>query len=210
MCALGRVSRAGFYRSRRSAERVEQNALVLNWHGRASSRFTLGAAVAAARAIEQLGAKPAIKWPNDILISGKKACGLLTEMSAEQDRIRHIVLGIGIDVNMKLDALPADVRELSTTLAIETGETIDRTMLLRQILRELDRWYTTFLADEQEVLREWTSLNLTLGRRVLVSGAGKTLKGLAQRIDNDGRLIIELDDGAVHAVAAGDVTIVKR
>ena len=173
--------------------------------------ITLTGAVAVASAIrKQCGLDARIKWPNDILISGKKACGLLTEMSAEQDRIRHIVLGIGIDVNMELDALPADVRTLTTTLAAEAGETIDRTVLLQQVLRELDSWYQIFLANEQDMLREWTSLNMTSGKRVTVSGAGRVVEGLAQGIDSEGRLIIKLDDGAVHAVAAGDVTILKR
>jgi BirA family biotin operon repressor/biotin-[acetyl-CoA-carboxylase] ligase len=173
--------------------------------------ITLTGAVAVATAIrKQCGLDARIKWPNDIFISGKKACGLLTEMSAEQDRIRHIVLGIGIDVNMELDALPADVRALTTTLASEAGETIDRTLLLQRVLRELDSWYRVFLADELDMLREWTSLNMTIGNRVTVTGAGRTVEGLAQRIDSEGRLIIKLDDGTVQAVAAGDVTVLKR
>jgi BirA family biotin operon repressor/biotin-[acetyl-CoA-carboxylase] ligase len=150
-----------------------------------------------------------IKWPN-ILVSGRKVSGLLTEMSAEQDRIRHIVLGIGVDVNMDLETLPSEVRVLATTLAAASGKTIDRTVLLRQLLRDLDRWYRIFLSNGPEVLREWKSLNLTIGNRVAVSGAGETLEGLARGIDEEGRLVIMLDDGTVRTVAAGDVTIVKK
>ncbi len=173
--------------------------------------ITLTGAVAVASAIrKQCGLDARIKWPNDIIISGKKACGLLTEMSAEQDRIRYIVLGIGIDVNMGLDVLPVDVRALTTSLAAEAGETIDRTVLLQRVLRELDSWYQIFLANEQDMLREWTALNMTIGNRVTVTGAGRVVEGLAQRIDSEGRLMIELDDGTVHAVAAGDVTVLKK
>ncbi len=173
--------------------------------------ITLMGAVAVASAIrKQCGLEAGIKWPNDILFAGKKVSGLLTEMSAEQDRIRHIVLGIGMDVNMEPGELPEDVRALATTLASLTGEKIDRTALVRQLLRELDRWYGVFLSNERDVLREWQSLNMTIGNRVVVSGAGATIEGLAQGIDDEGRLVVRQDDGTIRTVAAGDVTIVKR
>ncbi len=173
--------------------------------------ITLMGAVAVVSAVgKQCGLEAGIKWPNDILISNKKVGGLLTEMSAEQDRIRHIVLGIGVDVNMELENLPADMRAHTTTLSTETGEKIDRTAFLQQLLRELDRWYKVFLANEQDVLREWKSFNMTVGNRVTVSGAGDRLEGLAQGIDSEGRLVIRLDDGAIRRVAAGDVTILKK
>ncbi len=172
--------------------------------------LTLMGAVAAASAIRtQCAVRATIKWPNDILISGKKAGGLLTEMSAEPDRIRHLVLGIGVDVNMPLDELPPDVRALSTTVACEAGKKIDRTSLLRQLLRDLDSGYEVFLKSEALILKEWTALNTTIGRRVVVSGSGETLEGTAEGIDREGRLMIRHDDGTTHAVAAGDVTIVK-
>jgi BirA family biotin operon repressor/biotin-[acetyl-CoA-carboxylase] ligase len=173
--------------------------------------ITLMGAVAVATAIRTTcGLEAGIKWPNDILVAGKKVSGLLTEMSAEQDRVRHTVLGIGVDVNMELETLPSEVRALVTTLAAASGRTIDRTVLLRQLLRDLDRWYRIFLSNGPEVLREWRSLNLTIGNRVAVSGAGETLEGLARGIDEEGRLVIGLDDGTVRTVAAGDVTILKK
>jgi BirA family biotin operon repressor/biotin-[acetyl-CoA-carboxylase] ligase len=172
---------------------------------------TLMGAAAVASAIRNIcGIEAAIKWPNDILISGKKVCGLLTEMSAEQDRIRHIVLGIGVDVNMEPGILPSDIRATTTTLASETGQTINRTSLLREILRELDSRYQVFLKNPRDVLKEWEKFNMTIGSRVTVSGAGETLHGLARGIDGEGRLVIRLDDGTVRTVAAGDVTIIKK
>ncbi len=173
--------------------------------------ITLMGAVAIASAIrKQCGLAPGIKWPNDVLLRGRKVCGLLSEMSAEQDRIRYLVLGIGVNVNMELRSLPVDVEAVSTTLAREAGQEIDRTLLLRSLLRELDKWYASFLANEQDILREWMSLNITVGSRVQVSGAGRIIEGLAQRIDGEGRLIIRQDDGSFQTVAAGDVTIVKK
>lgn len=173
--------------------------------------LTLMGAVAVASAIRKTcSVQAAIKWPNDILVAGKKVSGLLTEMSAEPDRIRHIVLGIGVDVNMPLDLLPPGVRETATTLAAEAGKNIDRTMLLQQILRELDSRYRGPLESGAEVLSEWKELNVTLGKRVSISGPGEVFEGLAQGIDHEGRLIVRLDDGGLRQVAAGDVTILKK
>lgn len=174
--------------------------------------ITLMGAVAAASAIrKQFSLQAGIKWPNDIFIAGKKAGGLLTEMSAEPDRVKHVVLGIGIDVNMDLKELPEDVRRLSTTLSAAAGEKIDRTLLLQSIITELDRWYQLFLKNEAAVLKEWEEFNVTLGKRVaVVSGVGVVHEGMAQGIDNEGRLILKLDDGSLHVVAAGDVTILKK
>ncbi len=173
--------------------------------------ITLMGAVAVASAVRTAcEAEALIKWPNDILLSGKKVCGLLTEMSAEPDRIRHIALGIGINVNMDLDELPAEVRGLATTLAAEGGERIDRSRLLQDVFRNLERWYGIFLENEADVLREWELLNMTVGSRVAVSGLGETIEGLAEGIDQEGRLLLKLDDGAIRTVAAGDVTVLKR
>ena len=131
-------------------------------------------------------------------------------MSAEPDRIKHIVLGIGIDVNMEMNRLPQDVRAVATTLAAEIQRPVDRTALLRLLLQELDLWYAAFVRDPEEILKEWESLNLTVGNRVDVSGAGETFEGTAEGIDREGRLIVRLDDGTLRTVTAGDVTILKK
>ena len=169
----------------------------------------MGAVVVAAAIRDSCGLTAGIKWPNDILIAGKKVCGLLTEMSAEQDRIRHVVLGIGVDVNMPLGELPAEIRAVTTTLAAEAGERIDRTAFACALLERLDRAYRAFLEDPSAILREWESLNVTINSRVRISGAGESFEGRAAGIDPEGRLIVKQDDGAVRTVAAGDVTILK-
>ncbi len=172
--------------------------------------ITMMGAVAVASAIRTVCQVAAvIKWPNDILISGKKVSGLLTEMSAEQDQIRHIVLGIGVNVNMAPETLPPEVSVFSTSLAAEAGDRINRTLLLQEHLRSLERWYQVFLANSPEVLQEWQKLNMTVGSQIRVVGVGETLEGLAQGIDEDGRLIIRLDDGSIRFVSAGDVSLRK-
>jgi len=173
--------------------------------------ITLTGAVAVATAVrEHLGVPAGIKWPNDILVDGRKVAGLLTEMSAEPDRIRHIVLGIGVNVNMDMRELPPDVRRTATTLAAATGGCVDRTSFAKALLASLDRWYQCFLKNDADVVEAWKGLNVTLGSRVAVSGGGTMLEGLACGVDAEGRLILELDDGTLRQVAAGDVTIMKR
>jgi len=169
----------------------------------------LGAVAVAAAVRERLGVPAGIKWPNDILIGGKKVAGLLTEMSAEPDRIRHIVLGIGVNVNMDTRELPPDVRRTATSLSAAAGSRVDRIMFAKALLASLDKWYQRFLANEADVLDAWKELNVTLGSRVAVDGAGSRLEGLARGIDAEGRLIVELDDGTRRQVSAGDVTIMK-
>lgn len=173
--------------------------------------ITLLGAVSTASAItEECGLPAGIKWPNDILLSGKKVSGLLTEMSAEPDRVKHIVLGIGIDVNMDLLELPEEIRAFTTTLSAEAGRRIDRVSLLRRLLRELEKRYQRFLAGDDEVLKEWKELNITTGRYVAVSGVNEIIEGIAEGIDAEGRLVIKRADGSLRTVAAGDVTILKR
>lgn len=173
--------------------------------------ITLLGAVSTASAIRaECGLPAGIKWPNDIFLSGKKVSGLLTEMSAEPDRVKHIVLGIGIDVNMDLLELPEEIRALTTTLSAEAGRRIDRVSLLRSLLREFENRYRTFLSGDQAILEEWKRLNITTGRLVTVSGVNETVEGLADGIDAEGRLIIKRTDGTVRTVAAGDVTILKK
>src|SRR5258706_11021742 len=95
-----------------------------------ATQLTVASATALRRAIEaETGLKPEIKWPNDILIGGKKVAGILTEMGAEVDRVKHIILGIGVDVNLDADELPADLLQTATSLKIETGEMISRAEL---------------------------------------------------------------------------------
>ncbi|HAR45813.1 MAG TPA: biotin--[acetyl-CoA-carboxylase] ligase [Nitrospiraceae bacterium] len=172
---------------------------------------TLMGAVAVVSAIrKQTEVHAQIKWPNDIFSGERKIGGLLTEMRAEPDQVRHIVLGIGLNVNMNAASLPPAVASLATTLSAETGSPVNRTGLLVEIASELDRWYQTFLKNDAEILRAWEAMNMTIGRQVTVSSANETIQGTAEAIDHDGRLVIRTIDGALQAVAAGDVTLVKR
>lgn len=171
---------------------------------------TLAAAVAVASAIRKgVDVIAEIKWPNDIFVRGRKIGGILTEMSAEPDRVKHIILGVGINVNMDTAKLPRGIRNLATSLSKEAGRKIDRSLLVAYVLNELERWYHVLQRDEALVLKEWEGLNMTIGRRVAVSGPFGRLEGMAEGIDHEGRLILRLDDNTLRTVAAGDVTILK-
>jgi BirA family biotin operon repressor/biotin-[acetyl-CoA-carboxylase] ligase len=170
---------------------------------------TLAASVALTRAIKAYGLPAAIKWPNDVLINGRKAAGILTEMSAEPDRVRHIVLGVGIDVNMPKAAFPKELKDSATSLMMELGSKVDRAGLLRRFLSELEDAYGMFTRGEKEaVLKSWRELSCTLGRNVKVGTLKGEIEGLAVDIDSGGGLMVELEGGKVETLTSGDVGFV--
>lgn len=170
---------------------------------------TLIASIALVAAVRELYNLPAeIKWPNDMLISGKKSAGILTEMSAEPDRVRHIVLGVGVDVNMPASGFPEEIRGISSSIMLELGHKANRAELMRRFLEELERCYFMLLAGKRsELLDEWRSLTGMLGRRVRVTTLTDTLEGVALDLDPSGFLLIKKDDGSVYTVTSGDVGI---
>ncbi|NPV70745.1 MAG: biotin--[acetyl-CoA-carboxylase] ligase [Firmicutes bacterium] len=172
-------------------------------------RLTLVAAVAVARAIRHTtGLEAGIKWPNDIIVGGRKVCGILTEMVAEIDRVEFVVLGIGLNVNLGRKGLPQDLRDCATSLDIELGRRLDRAAVFRSILREFESWYMRYLQDGPvPALSEWRQLSITLGERVRVVGQGESFEGTATGIDEDGALIVKPDGGPERRVLSGDVSL---
>ena len=174
-------------------------------------QLTFLSAVAAARAIEQITAlKPEIKWPNDVLINGRKVAGLLNEMSAETDGINFVILGIGVNLNMTLAQFPADVRAPATSLLLEQGLPVKRAQFAATMLGELDRLYTDFLQHGFGPVRdEWQQRCNANGREVIVSDAGvDTVRGMFHGIDGDGALLVRFSDGMVERILSGDVRVV--
>ncbi len=174
--------------------------------------ITLMTAVAVVRAIrEYTGLQAKIKWPNDILVSGKKAGGILFEMKSGGNRIKLLAIGIGINVNMSINELPDDIKELSTSLKTEKGETVDRAGLLGRILAEIEESYKILLnGNKRALINEWIRLNSTLRNKVAVKNHERIISGIAENINDNGELIIRLPDGKTETVNAGDVTIVKE
>ena len=167
------------------------------------AQLTLLAAVAVCEAVRKVGCLCAgIKWPNDILVNNRKVAGILTELSAEMDRVRFVVVGIGVNVNTPLSALPPT----ATSLKEETGRKVSRVQLLQEILRFLELWYETLKGEGfAPVVQRWKELSLTLGRRVRVSDPSGQIEVEAVDLDEVGGLLIRDDRGMVARKTAGDV-----
>ncbi len=176
-----------------------------------ATQLTVISAVAVARAIEkQTGLKPGIKWPNDIVFAGRKCAGILLELSAELDHIRHVVLGIGIDVNLSAEEMPPDLRAIATSLRMEAGHPIDRPELAAAVIRELDAAYARLRAgDFHEIGDEWMRRCITLGRRVRILIGDRPVTGLAEALDEEGALLVRTEHGRLERVVGGDVTLEK-
>jgi BirA family biotin operon repressor/biotin-[acetyl-CoA-carboxylase] ligase len=174
-------------------------------------QLTFLSAVAAARAIEQTTKlTPEIKWPNDLLISGKKVAGLLNEMSAETDGINFVILGIGINLNMTAAQFPDELRTPATSLFLESGVRVDRSHFTGTMLNELDRLYADFLAHGFEPVREeWQRRCNASGRQVIVSDSGtECTGGQFVGIDSDGAMLLRSDDDKLHRITCGDVRVI--
>lgn len=165
-------------------------------------KITLVAGLAVCRAI---GLDAKIKWPNDVVIGNKKVCGILTEMSAETDRINYVVCGVGINVNT--DSFPAEISEKATSLRIEYGREFERNALIARFLNEFEKLYKSFLKNGlSEILDEYKKNCVTLGREVRVLSRNDTVCGTAEDIAPDGSVIIRTENGCVK-VNSGEVSI---
>jgi BirA family biotin operon repressor/biotin-[acetyl-CoA-carboxylase] ligase len=174
-----------------------------------ATQLTVASATALRRAIEgNTGVKAKIKWPNDILINGKKVAGILTELSAELDRVKHIILGIGVDVNLNAAEFPQDLRKIATSLKIESGKAISRADLAVRILRELDADYARVCTGQFEAIAdEWEERCGTIGQPVTIQVGDRKIHGRAESLDDDGALLLRTEHGTLERVTGGDVTM---
>lgn len=164
-----------------------------------AAKMTLFSAVAVCEALrESCAVDVAIKWPNDLLVRGKKLAGILTELSAEMDGVRFIVIGLGLNVNTSRRQIP----EQATSLRLETGTVVNRIAVMRAVLHRLDRWYAVFQEHGfTPVIQRWRQLSSTLGQEVVVGD----VRGKAVDLDEHGGLIIEGRDGKRVRCMTGDV-----
>jgi BirA family biotin operon repressor/biotin-[acetyl-CoA-carboxylase] ligase len=175
----------------------------------AATQLTIASATALRRAIKSVtGLLPDIKWPNDLLIGGKKVAGILTEMSAEPDRVRHVILGIGVDVNLEAGEFPAELKKIATSLRIEAGEKISRAELATAILQELEKDYARVIGGKFASLAdEWEAGCATIGKQVSVQTGAQLVRGRAEALDDDGALLVRTEHGHLERVIGGDVTV---
>ena len=176
-----------------------------------ATRLTVAAATAIARAIQQqTGVAPDIKWPNDLMIGGKKVCGILTELNAELDHVKYLILGVGVDVNLASAEFPADLRRIATSLRIATGRILPRPELASAILQELDREYARILRGQfAAVADEWEQRCTTIGQLVSIRLGDRVLRGCAEALDESGALLLRTEHGRLEPIIGGDVTVEK-
>jgi BirA family biotin operon repressor/biotin-[acetyl-CoA-carboxylase] ligase len=170
------------------------------------SSLIMVASLGAVHCLEKVaGLKSQIKWPNDVLVNGKKVCGILIESEVKGNRADYAILGIGINVNLK----PSDFPEISptaTSLSHELGRDVSRLDMVRCLLTEIERLYLA-LPSGDAVYREWRDRLVTLGKKVQVSSEETTYKGVAESVASDGSLLLRQSNGSLTKIVAGDVTL---
>jgi BirA family biotin operon repressor/biotin-[acetyl-CoA-carboxylase] ligase len=163
--------------------------------------ITLAAGLGVADAVAKAGAQPVLKWPNDVLVDGRKLAGILTEMSTRGQRVQHIITGIG--VNLGSQSFPAELGERATSLAL-LGLSIERERFVAELLASLEHWFDRFFTGGVAALADaW--LARADRSRVRASSGGRAVEGAILGLDPDGCLLIEDDTGARHRILSGDV-----
>jgi BirA family biotin operon repressor/biotin-[acetyl-CoA-carboxylase] ligase len=170
-------------------------------------QITLVAAVALAETVDALIEQtPVIKWPNDILVNGRKLAGVLSEAACDSEHIDHVILGIGLNVNYRAVSMPPEIRGRAISVADLTGNNVDRESVLARLIHNLDRCYGELEDYGFEALRpRWDAYFGLRGKRVRIENQEQVLVGRAQGIDRTGALMIEDDRGELQNVYAGDV-----
>ena len=173
-----------------------------------ASMLTLVAALAVADGIRECtGAESLIKWPNDIVMSGKKICGILTEMSADPDCINYVAVGIGINVNM--EEFPEEIRGVAASIFTETGKKTKRSLLISAVMAAFERYYEVFMktTDMSGLLEDYNGKLANCGRTVRVLDPAGEYSGTAIGIVREGELLVEMEDTTVRRVLSGEVSV---
>ena len=173
-----------------------------------ASMLTLAAALAVREGIqEETGLSPLIKWPNDLVLNGKKICGILTEMSTELMEIQYVVTGIGINVNQR--EFPPEIRDTATSLSLEAGRCFRRSSLIAAILKAFEKDYAAFLktGDLSLLLEEYNACLVNRGKEVCILDPSGEYRAVAEGIDESGSLLVTLPDGTRREIISGEVSV---
>lgn len=172
-----------------------------------ASMLTLVMGLSVAQAVESLGFAPQIKWPNDVVLSRKKICGILTEMSVGEQGIRHVVIGVGINVN--IEELPKELQDKGTSLYLEAGHPFDRNQVVAIVMERFEKNYETFekTCNLSGLKEAYEKLLSNLGSPVRVLEKDNPYEGVALGIDRRGELLVCREDGHVTAVNSGEVSV---
>jgi BirA family biotin operon repressor/biotin-[acetyl-CoA-carboxylase] ligase len=150
-----------------------------------------------------------IKWPNDVLIDGKKVCGILTESVTKSNTIENVIIGVGIDANLETSQFPAELQKITTTLKEKLGKECDENLLIKIFLEEFEKISKLFNHEEYEaILKEWRKRSYTIGKTVEVKKPFNTnFDAYVLGIDRDGALIVEKNDGTIEKVISGECIV---
>ncbi len=170
------------------------------------SRLNMVAALATAQSIERVtGIRPSIKWPNDIIIEGKKVSGMLIESDIRDEAVNSAILGIGVNVNLDPSIHP-EIKDTATSLREVLGEEVSRLELLTALLEEFEQLYRA-LRHGEPIHKEWQKRLETLGRRVRVKMGDSQEEGYAESVDGEGHLFLRRPDESLIELVAGEVTL---
>ena len=165
--------------------------------------LTLAAGVALAETAARFDVAPSLKWPNDLLLDGKKAAGILTESAVQGGRLEHVIVGIG--VNLNVEQFPPELAGIATSLHRARGRVVDRAELAAILCERLEVWYERFMAGSlADVVAAWKSFAPFFGKRVEVALGAERVAGLAEDLDEDGALRLRTEQGILR-VMAGEV-----
>lgn len=170
--------------------------------------LTLVMALSAADSLKECtGLDVQIKWPNDIILNGKKLAGILTEMSTEMDYINHVVIGVGINVNT--ERLPEELEEKATSLRLETGRIIRRSEIIASIMKEFEKNYQLFIETQglRQMQEKYNSLLVNREKEVRILGVKEEYTAYALGINEKGELLVRRDNGEIEAILAGEVSV---
>jgi len=154
--------------------------------------------------------KVSLKWPNDVLIGGRKVCGILAESRSSAVKIEYIVVGIGININMTEEDLDEDLRRIATSLKIETGRDYVREEVAARLYESLEKWYLIFRDSGFAPVREkWLECAGMTGKEICYVSQGATVKGRVAGMDNDGALLCDVN-GEIKRLLAGEITLAEK
>ncbi|MBN1805826.1 MAG: biotin--[acetyl-CoA-carboxylase] ligase [Sedimentisphaerales bacterium] len=172
--------------------------------------LSLTCAVAVAEAIgKSANGRAKIKWPNDIMLNGKKVAGILLELKTDGNR-NICIVGIGINCHQKKESFPVELRSIATSIDIENHTIIDRILLAKRLLTSMEYWFETAAKKSEKVIEKWLNLSVQLGHRVKLICNSREFSGNCIGIDPQRGLILQLDSGGVRMFDAGHTTISKQ
>ena len=175
-----------------------------------ASKLTIVTGVAIAKTLyDKFNINVGIKWPNDLLIGSKKISGILTEAVTDKDRLKAVLVGIGVDVNIKDEDIPEEIQKIVTSVKKETQIEFNRAAIMKEFFAIFEELYDDFKKGNfKEIVSEWRRLSSTTGNRVKVYNHGKAITGDAVGITNNGALIVETDDGKLEKIISGECKLI--